>query len=68
MNQTRFALFCDRAHTMPEATVVDVPAVNTRIEVEEVRVIGIAARRRTPIVTVGTCVVKRRPVAVARSR
>ena len=62
-------LFYDWAHTPTVVTVaVEQPLIAT-IKLEEACVAGISpAKRRTPIVTVATSVVKRRPAATTSSR
>ena len=54
---------------MTVVAIVPIPVMIIAIEVEVVSVVVIVlVRRRTPIVTVRTDIVRRRPVAIARSR
>ena len=62
MNRMRFALFCDRAYSKANVTiVVPIHALETIVEAEVVRavVVEVVVRSRTPIVAVVTVVVER---------
>ena len=52
---------------MPPGAVAPNRVMATTVEVEAVRILGMV-RRRTPVEAVGTIVVKRSSVAIARSR